>query len=97
MSANLIQGNFTTLLSSSVREDNGVTKGGLIDQNYDGKIELYGKKLFMNFREGIDIRNDGDFDPNTKKGMGHQWIERFAVSDWKISADERGILLEVDF
>lgn len=45
----------------------------------------------------VAIRNDGEFDPSTKKGMGHQWIERFAVSDWKISADERGILLEVDF
>lgn len=68
MSANLIQGNFTTLLTSSVREDNGVTKGGLIDQNYDGKIELYGKKLFMNFREGIDIRNDGDFNIALSEG-----------------------------
>jgi hypothetical protein len=68
MPANLIQGNFTTLLSSSVREDNGITKGGLIDQNYDGKIELYGQRLFMNFREGIDIRNDGDFNISLSEG-----------------------------
>ena len=44
----------------------------------------------------VAISNDGKFDPNTKKGIGHQWIDRFAVSDWKISADERGTLLEVD-
>jgi signal transduction histidine kinase len=45
----------------------------------------------------VAIRNDGAFDPNTKKGIGHQWIDRFAVSDWRISADMRGTLLEVDF
>lgn len=45
----------------------------------------------------VAIRNDGEFDPNTKKGIGQQWIDRFAVSDWRISSDERGTLLEVDF
>lgn len=45
----------------------------------------------------VSIRNDGEFDPNTKKGIGHQWIDRFAVSDWRINADERGTLLEVEF
>ena len=45
----------------------------------------------------VAIRNDGEFDRNTKKGIGQQWIDRFAVSDWRISSDERGTLLEVDF
>lgn len=44
----------------------------------------------------VAIRNDGEFDPNTRKGIGHQWIDRFAVSDWRIRADARGTLLEVD-
>ena len=45
----------------------------------------------------VVIRNNGEFESNTKKGLGHQWIERFAVSDWRISADEQGVLLEVEF
>ena len=68
MPDNLIKGNFTTLTTSSIREENGVTKGGYIDMNYNGVVELHGKELYINFREGIELRNDGSLILNSTGG-----------------------------
>jgi signal transduction histidine kinase len=45
----------------------------------------------------VVISSDGEFDPTAKAGLGDQWIERFAVSDWRIKAGGNGTVLEVDF
>ncbi len=68
MPDNLINGNFTTINVSSIREENNVTKGGYIVMNYDGVIDLHGEKLFINFRDNIELRNDGSLILNTTGG-----------------------------
>jgi hypothetical protein len=78
---------FVQLIQEAI--SNAVRKGGAKSVHISGGYSADVLK--------VAIRNDGEFDPNAKKGIGHQWIERFAVSDWRISRDERGTLLEVDF
>lgn len=78
---------FVQLIQEAI--SNAVRKGGAksvhISAGYSGDVLK------------VAIRNDGEFDSMTKKGLGHLWIERYAVSDWKISTDGRGVLLEVEF
>jgi signal transduction histidine kinase len=45
----------------------------------------------------VGIWNDGDFDTTSKAGLGHEWIERLAVSDWSIQSSGQGTKLEVEF
>ena len=70
---NSINGSFTTLSVSSIREvttNTGeiVTAGGYINMNNDGILELHGKDLYINFRENTEIRNDGSIVLKTTTG-----------------------------
>ncbi len=105
MPDNLINGNFTTINVSSIREENNVTKGGYIVMNYDGVIDLHGEKLFINFRDNIELRNDGSLILNTTGGdllfnseVGHVLIESGAPGMTSIyinaSNTNGGILME---
>ena len=78
---------FVQLIQESI--SNAVRKGGATSIHISAR---YSADILK-----VAIRNNGEFDPSTKKGIGHKWIDRFAVSDWRINADERGTLLEVEF
>lgn len=83
--------NRSTLFVQLIQEaiSNAVRKGGATSIHI---LARYSDDVLK-----VAIRNDGEFDQSTQKGIGHKWIDRFAVSDWRVSADEQETLLEVDF